>query len=244
MPLEGIDRKELERLAAAGAMVPASLLLAVVIRMEQLEEELAELKRNSRNSSKPPSSDRHNPSKPSDKKPGRLQGKKGKKRKPGGQKGHAGKSLRQVAHPDYIVEHRIDRRAGRCQHCESSLRGAKPVGVEKRQVFDLPESRGGSHRASGRDLQLPLLRQDGEGGLSRGRESSGTVWRAAQDDGALSAHLPVVALRAARRVFRRCISVQIEPRNRERLSQARRRASRPSCFRYQNQHRRGGIFAL
>lgn len=121
-------------------MVPASLLLAVVIRMEQLEEELAELKRNSRNSSKPPSSDRHNPSKPSDKKPGRLQGKKGKKRKPGGQKGHAGKSLRQVAHPDYIVEHRIDRRAGRCQHCESSLRGAKPVGVEKRQVFDLPEN--------------------------------------------------------------------------------------------------------
>ena len=43
---------------------------------------------NSRNSSKPPSSDRHNPNKPKKK----AGGKKGK-RKPGGQKGHQGRTL-------------------------------------------------------------------------------------------------------------------------------------------------------
>lgn len=139
MPIEGIDREELEKLAAEGALVPASLLLAVVIRLEQVEAELAELKRNSRNSSKPPSSDRHNPNKP-DKKPGRLRGKKGKKRKPGGQKGHAGKTLKQVPHPDRVVEHRLDRRGGKCEHCQESLRAARHLGFEKRQVHDLPET--------------------------------------------------------------------------------------------------------
>ena len=85
MILEGVDRKELEALAEAGALVTisASQLLAVIVRFEQLEEKVASLESNSRNSSKPPSSDRHNPNKP--KKP---RGKKGKrKRKPGGQKG-------------------------------------------------------------------------------------------------------------------------------------------------------------
>ena len=141
MPIEGIDREELEKLAEKGAFVPASLLLAVVIRLEQVEAELADLRRNSRNSSKPPSSDRHNPNKPKkdEKKPGRLKGRKGK-RKPGGQKGHAGKTLEQVATPDHVVEHRLDRHDGKCEHCQKSLRGAKHLGFEKRQVHDLPEN--------------------------------------------------------------------------------------------------------
>lgn len=134
MPIEGIDREELEKLAEMGAMVPASLLLKVVIRMEQLEEEIAELKRNSRTSGKPPSSDRHNPNKP-EKKSGRLKGKKGKG-KPGGQKGHRGKTLKQVADPDKVITHRLGRS---CTHCQTSLRGVKADGHVKRQVFDLPE---------------------------------------------------------------------------------------------------------
>ena len=52
-----------------------------------------------------------------------------------GQKGHKGKTLEQVANPDYIEEHRLDRRAGKCEHCESSLRGAESTGFEKKEYF-------------------------------------------------------------------------------------------------------------
>lgn len=136
MILEGVDRKELEALAEAGALVTisASQLLAVIVRFEQLEEKVASLESNSRNSSKPPSSDRHNPNKP--KKPGGRKGKR--KRKPGGQKGHTGKTLEQVPDPDHVEDHKLDRRGGKCGHCQGSLRGAESTGFEKRQVFDLP----------------------------------------------------------------------------------------------------------
>jgi len=138
--LEGIDRKELERLAQEAALVTvrASALLSFVVKIEQLEEKIASLESNSRNSSKPPSSDRHNPNKPEKKKgPGRRKGRK--KRKPGAQKGHKGKTLEQVANPDHIEIHRLNRHSGKCEHCEGSLRGAESTGFEKRQVFDLPE---------------------------------------------------------------------------------------------------------
>jgi len=76
VPIEGIDRKQLEELAAAGVSitVPAALLLMLVEKIERLEEELAGLKRNSSTSSKPPSSDRHNPNKPDNKRGGRGSG--------------------------------------------------------------------------------------------------------------------------------------------------------------------------
>jgi hypothetical protein len=92
VPIEGIDRKQLEELAEAdvSVSVPASFLLALVVKLERLEEEISGLKRTSRTSSKPPSSDRNNPNKPDKKK-----GKGGKrKRKPGAQKGHQGKTLK------------------------------------------------------------------------------------------------------------------------------------------------------
>ena len=132
MPIEGIDRRQLEELAEADASVtvPAALVLALLVRLERLEEEIAELKRNSRNSSKPPSSDRNNPSKPEKKR------KPKGKRRPGAQKGHRGKTLRQVAEPDTVVLHRL---GGKCAHCESDLHGVRIRGHEKRQVFDLPE---------------------------------------------------------------------------------------------------------
>lgn len=135
MPIEGIERKQLEALADAGASVtvPASLLLSLIVRIEQLEEKIAALESNSRNSSKPPSSDRHNPNKP----PKKAGGQKGKRR-PGGQKGHRGKTLNQVPDPNHVEDHKLDRR-GKCAHCQGSLRGVESTGVEKRQVFDLPE---------------------------------------------------------------------------------------------------------
>jgi transposase len=101
-----------------------------------LREENAALRRqldkNSSNSSKPPSSDGL-------KKPpriaGSLRGKSGKIS--GGQAGHKGGTLKQVARPDFITRHEAEA----CSHCRAGLTGAMVVGVEKRQVFDLPEPR-------------------------------------------------------------------------------------------------------
>jgi transposase len=130
----GFDRQELEKLAAEGAMItiPASLLLQLIVTIERHEQEIAELKRNSRTSSKPPSSDRNNPNKPAPKKR-KLKGKQ--KRKQGGQKGHPGATLRKVDNPGYVITHRIQ---GKCPHCQAGHKHIKINGEESRQVFDLP----------------------------------------------------------------------------------------------------------
>ncbi len=86
---------------------------------------------NSRNSSKPPSSDFGN----SDKKKDEKDKKKGNKRNPGGQPGRKGKTLKAVENPDEIIPIEIDRR--------SLPRGGQYTsdGFEKRQVFNIKISR-------------------------------------------------------------------------------------------------------
>jgi hypothetical protein len=74
-----------------------------------LEAKLAGLQRNSRSSSKPPSSDKGNFSNPPKPKPKSLRRKSGKKS--GGQPGHPDSTLRQTASPDHIEEHRFGERS-------------------------------------------------------------------------------------------------------------------------------------
>ncbi len=101
-----------------------------------LKQENADLRRrldkNSGNSGKPPSSDGLN-------KPpriaGSLRGRSGKKS--GGQVGHKGDTLRPVDKPDIVERHE----AQACGHCHEALTAAMAIGVETRQVFDLPEPR-------------------------------------------------------------------------------------------------------
>ena len=96
-------------------------------RIEELE---GKQKKDSHNSSKPPSSDglgKRKRSKPASK--------RRKGRRPGGQKGHEGTTLRMVENPDKLEQHRVDR----CRGCGKSLVEQEPVGYEKRQVFDVPE---------------------------------------------------------------------------------------------------------
>jgi len=109
-----------------------------VLRMENaaLRQEVADLRRqldkNSSNSSKPPSSDGM-------KKPPRIAGStRGRSGKTsGGQAGHAGDTLKPVAKPDVVERHEAEA----CRHCLAGLTIAMVTGVEKRQVFDLPEPR-------------------------------------------------------------------------------------------------------
>ncbi|HKM82431.1 MAG TPA: IS66 family transposase [Candidatus Acidoferrum sp.] len=109
-----------------------------VLRMENaaLRQEVADLRRqldkNSSNSSKPPSSDGM-------KKPPRIAGStRGRSGKTsGGQAGHAGDTLKPVAKPDVVERHEAEA----CRHCLAGLTIAMVTGVEKRQVFDVPEPR-------------------------------------------------------------------------------------------------------
>jgi transposase len=94
---------------------------------ERIAELEARLKQNSRNSSKPPSSE--GLGKPA---PRTLRKKSG--RRPGGQAGHEGTTLAQVARPDREVRHE----PGCCGRCGAGLAGRPVTGVERRQVFDLP----------------------------------------------------------------------------------------------------------
>lgn len=96
-------------------------------RIKQLEGRLA---KNSRNSSKPPSSDGLNkPNKPA---PASLR--PSGLNPNGGQKGHNGTTLRQSTHINETIEHRSDTRCRTCQ-CEMTDHEV----IETRQVFELPQ---------------------------------------------------------------------------------------------------------
>ncbi|MDQ7016324.1 MAG: IS66 family transposase, partial [Gammaproteobacteria bacterium] len=101
-------------------------------RVAQLEQEVTQLKeqlsKNSRNSSKPPSSDGYG--KPQPKSQRKKSG-----RSSGGQRGHKGQTLKQVEHPDQTEDHEVTH----CSHCAADLSTHDSSEYEARQVFDLPE---------------------------------------------------------------------------------------------------------
>jgi transposase len=98
-----------------------------MVSLQQMVAQLqARVNMNSRNSSKPPSSDGLNKPAP---KSLRIAGQKPS----GGQKGHLGSTVSQASHSDKVVVHSVP---DQCQACQSKLPFAYVV--ETRQVFDLP----------------------------------------------------------------------------------------------------------
>ena len=95
-------------------------------RIAELEDQM---RKTSRNSSQPPSGDGLAKPPPRSRS---LRKKTG--RKPGGQDGHRGQTLAQVAKPDREERHE----PGSCSRCGTGLAGRPVTGVERRQVFDLP----------------------------------------------------------------------------------------------------------
>lgn len=93
-------------------------------RVQKLEDQAA---KQSRNSSKPPSSDGLSKAKTRS-----LRRSAG--RKPGGQEGHPGHTLTLRAEPDQIERHRLSA----CPHCATDLSTVDVSDYIRRQVFDVP----------------------------------------------------------------------------------------------------------
>lgn len=115
-----------------------SFLEAEVTRLQEevarLQAENTELRRrlgiNSQNSHKPPSSDGYGKKRVQPALP------KGEKREKGGQRGHKGRTLRQVEKPDKVKVHLPEQ----CAECGREIAENEVHEViGKRQVFDLPE---------------------------------------------------------------------------------------------------------
>ena len=103
-----------------------AVIEALWARVEELERRLG---LNSSNSGKPPSSDGF-------KKPSRVNTQREQTgRKSGGQEGHGGTTLRQVVHPDKVIDHCPPVCAG----CGGALGVEQATGHQKRQVFDIPK---------------------------------------------------------------------------------------------------------
>jgi transposase len=118
-PIEDLSVEQLRELARQQARVIAEL----AARVADLERRLG---LNSRNSSKPPSSDGLA-------KPPPRSLRKGSGRRPGKQPGSASATLSLVDDPDEVREHR----PAACSGCGGDLAGAVLGSVTRRQVFDL-----------------------------------------------------------------------------------------------------------
>jgi transposase len=126
--IEGLEIEVLELKA---------LVKSLLFEISFLKQENTELKKevknltnklslNSKNSSKPPSSDVFV-------KQTKTLRKKGTK-KVGGQQGHSGTTLNMVEIPDFVEIHEVEK----CIYCETNLLNSEVFDIEKRQVFDLP----------------------------------------------------------------------------------------------------------
>ena len=96
----------------------------------QVADLAAQVKRNSKNSSMPPSAD--GLAKPAPKSLRKTSG-----RKPGRPKGQPGATLQLTDHPDHVVRHE----PAACRECGARLEDAALTGMERRQVTEIPPVR-------------------------------------------------------------------------------------------------------
>lgn len=140
--LAQLDREQLEQLDRESLIELILVLQQQVVAQQalilQLQQQLTEqqtliqklqdqLAKDSHNSGKPPSSD-------GPKKGRRKSLRRAGERPRGGQRGHKGRTLMQVAEPDHVIVHKL----ADCPHCQTDLTAEAVRRQEKRQVFDIP----------------------------------------------------------------------------------------------------------
>ena len=108
-----MDRQEAERIYEAGREAVIAALMAMDVRIKEMEQVVARLTRNSSNSSRPPSSDP-----PGLKKKPKTSKKPGKRRQ-GGQPGHKGKKRQLLSAEEMDAIHDIF--PLNCEHCRQPL---------------------------------------------------------------------------------------------------------------------------
>ena len=123
-----VDREQLKRLDQESLieliLALQAQLAAQQVMIQELQDQLA---KDSHNSGKPPSSDGL-------KKRRRQSLRQSGQRPRGGQPGHKGRTLTQVAEPHHVILHTLQD----CPHCQTDLKGVGAKGHVKRQVFDMP----------------------------------------------------------------------------------------------------------
>ncbi len=126
-------RKQLLDIAKTNPEALVDIIMVLQDQVQMLTQRVARLEeqinKNSRNSSKPPSSEGLKKPGP---KPKSLRKRSGKK--PGGQKGHKGHTLKMAEEPDYVIPLSVTS----CS-CSEDLSDVPVSSHDCRQVFELPE---------------------------------------------------------------------------------------------------------
>jgi transposase len=129
MPIK-MSRDEIRAVYRQGEDAVVALIEMLIQRLNALEQEVEKLKgqkaKDSRNSSKPPSSDQFRK---------HLNLRERTDRTTGGQPGHPGNTLEMSDTPDVVVDYAV---GGRCS-CGQCLDDVAPDAFERRQVIDLPQ---------------------------------------------------------------------------------------------------------
>lgn len=133
MEIKTRTREELIEFCRTEPEQTADLILTLKGAVDLLERRIQtfeeQLKQNSQNSHKPPSSDGYKRN---------TQTTRPKSDRPsGGQQGHQGTTLKMVDIPDHTITHRVTA----CRGCGGSLRHIDSTSYQRRQVFDIPDPR-------------------------------------------------------------------------------------------------------
>ena len=124
----GLGREQLKQLNQ-DSLIELMLALQEQLAAQQvlIQELRDQLAKDSHNSSKPPSSDGLSKRRSQSLRQSGV-------RPRGGQPGHKGQTLAQVAEPQHVIRHALQS----CPHCQTDLTAVAAVGQVKRQVFDIP----------------------------------------------------------------------------------------------------------